>query len=131
MSRVSASVLSGALRLESAEVARRRKNAKRLVDSIREGSRLIPVHAISGGEPGYLRLALLDRAGDVVARESLGAVRGYPMTLDQHVQLQPLLLANEHAGSGSVQLRDRLFTVPTHSRVRGIDIARLIDWLNE
>ncbi|HKC81973.1 MAG TPA: DegT/DnrJ/EryC1/StrS family aminotransferase [Gemmatimonadaceae bacterium] len=131
MSRVSASVLSGALRLEGAEVGRRRTNAKRLIESVGEGSRLIPVHAISGGEPGYLRLALLDRAGDTVARESLGAVRGYPMTLDQHVQLQPLLVSNERAGSGSVQLRDRLFTVPTHSRVRDVDIARLVDWLNE
>jgi len=131
MSRASASVLSGALRIESAEVALRRTNAKRLIDSIGEGARLIPVHAISGGEPGYLRLAVLDRIGNAAPRESLGAVRGYPMTLDQHAQLQPLLLSNERAGSGSVQLRDRLFTVPTHSRVRDIDVARLVDWLNE
>jgi dTDP-4-amino-4,6-dideoxygalactose transaminase len=131
MSRASASVLSGALKLESSEVARRRKNAKRLIDSIREGARLIPVHAISGGNSGYLRLACLDRVGDALARESLGAVRGYPMTLDQHVQLQPLLLSNERPGSGSVELRDRLFTVPTHSRVRDVDFLRIIDWLNE
>ena len=131
MSRASASVLSGALRLENAEVARRRMNAKRLIESIGEGARLIPVQAISGGEPGYLRLALLDRVGNVIARESLGAVRGYPMTLDQHVQLQPLLHSSERAGSGSVQLRDRLFTVPTHSRVRDVDVARIVDWLNE
>jgi dTDP-4-amino-4,6-dideoxygalactose transaminase len=131
MSRASASVLSGALKLENAEVARRRINAKKLIESIGEGARLVPVQAISGGNSGYLRLALLDRAGDAAPRESLGAVRGYPMTLDQHVQLQPALLSNEHAGSGSVQLRDRLFTVPTHSRVRDVDFARLVNWLNE
>lgn len=130
MSRASASILSGALRLESVEVARRRVNAMRLIESIDEGSRLLPVHAISGANPGYLRLALLDRAGDAAARESLGAVRGYPMTLDQHVQLNPLLLPNERAGPGSALLRDRLFTVPTHSRVRDVDIARLIAWFN-
>lgn len=131
MSRVSAFMLSRALRMENAEVARRRMNAKRLLASIDERGGLTPVHAINRGEPGYLRLALLDRAGDFAARQSLGAIRGYPMTLDQHGQLNPLLLPNERAGPGSALLRDRLFTVPTHSRVRDVDIARLIDWLNE
>ena len=131
MSRASAFMLSGALRIENAEVAHRRIKAKRLLASIDERGRLMPVHAINRAEPGYLRLALLDRAGDVAARQSLGAIRGYPMTLDEHEQLKPLLLSNERAGPGSALLRDRLFTVPTHSRVRDVDIARLVDWLNE
>ena len=130
ISKASAAMLPDALRIAKAEVARRRFNAKRLVASIDEGARLAPVHAIDRGEPGYLRLALLDRAGDVVARPSLGAVRGYPMTLDQHSELQPMLQSNERAGPGSILLRDRLFTVPTHSRVRDADFARVIDWLN-
>jgi len=131
ISRTAAAMLSGALRIESAEVARRRGNATRLVGSIREGARLTPVHAINRGHPGYLRLAVLDREGGVVARPTLGAVRGYPMTLDQHTQLRSHLLADERAETGSTLLRDRLFTVPTHSRVRGSDFTRLVSWLNE
>src|SRR4029077_18664264 len=87
--------------------------------------------SLAGGDPGYLRLALLDQSGDILSNASLGAVRGYPMTLDQHQQMGSLLLANEKAGTGSVLLRDRLFTVPTHSRVRAVDVQRLIDWISQ
>lgn len=125
-----AAMLPGALRIESPELARRRVNATKLVGAIREGARLTPVHAINRGNPGYLRLALLDREGGVEPLPSLGAVRGYPMTLDEHTQLRPLLLPGERAETGSTLLRDRLFTVPTHSRVRGADFSGLIDWLN-
>ena len=52
------------------------------------------------------------------------------MTLDQHVQLRPLLLSGERAGKGSERLRDRLFTVPTHSHVDQSDLARLSAWLD-
>ena len=52
-----------------------------------------------------------------------------PLTLEQHEQLQPMLAAGEKAGEGSVLLRDRLFTLPTHSRVGSRDMARLQDWL--
>ena len=131
ISRSAAAMLPGALRLETVEVARRRMNAAKLVGAIKEGARLTPIHAINRADPGYLRLALLDRDGGVTARPRLGAVRGYTMTLDEHPQLQTQLLSNERAGTGSTLLRDRLFTLPTHSRVRGADFTGLIDWLNE
>jgi hypothetical protein len=53
------------------------------------------------------------------------------MTLVQHEPLAPVLLPGEKSGAGSALLRDRLFTVPTHSRVRDIDIARLVGWIAE
>jgi hypothetical protein len=43
--------------------------------------------------------------------------------------LHPLLASGERAGKGAVLLRDRLFTLPTHSRVGSRDQARLQDWL--
>jgi hypothetical protein len=72
---------------------------------------------------------LLDMGGERVARRDLGVLRGYPMTLDQHAQLRPLLLPGETAGKGSQILRDRLFTVPTHSGVGSSDVAQLCGWL--
>ena len=131
MSPVAASMLPDALGMEETEVARRRARATNILSSIGEARRLLPIRSIAGGESGYLRLALLDRTGDVLPRESLGAVRGYPMALDQHQQLGPLLVSNEKSGTGSATLRDRLFTVPTHSRVRDVDVARLIAWIAE
>jgi hypothetical protein len=51
------------------------------------------------------------------------------MTLDEHPQLRALLLPGERAGKGSQFLRDRLFTVPTHSRVDQAFFAALSEWL--
>lgn len=51
------------------------------------------------------------------------------MTLDQHAELQPLLVAGEHAGLGSLELRDRLLTVPTHSHVHAADVDHVVDAL--
>ncbi len=131
MSVAAAAMLPAALAMEDAVVKARRARAINILSSVGEGRRLIPVRAVAGGESGYLRLPLLDRTGDVRPRESLGAIRGYPMTLDQHEQLRPILLSSETSGAGSVMLRDRLFTVPTHSRVRDVDVARLVGWIAE
>jgi hypothetical protein len=88
------------------------------------------VRSIPGGESGFLRAALIDTAGTREPRIDLGALRGYPMTLDQHPQLQPLLLAGERAEKGSQFLRDHLFTAPTHSHVGQSDLGRLTEWLD-
>ena len=88
-----------------------------------------PVESISGGEPGYLRFACIDNVGDAAPRPALGAVRGYPLTLDQHSPLHLHLLPGEKAESGAIFLRDRLFTLPTHSRVSRADLARLASWI--
>jgi hypothetical protein len=52
------------------------------------------------------------------------------MTLDEHPQLQPVLLPGERSGRGSHFLRDHLFTAPTHSRVSQSDLARIAEWLD-
>lgn len=131
MSLAAASMLPAALAMEQAEVASRRARAKTIMSSVGDQRRLAPSRPVAGGDPGYLRLALLDHTGDILPNATLGAVRGYPMTLDQHQQMGSLLLANEKAGAGSALLRDRLFTVPTHSRVRAVDVHRLIGWISQ
>jgi hypothetical protein len=131
ISSVAASMLPSALGTEETEVASRRARAKTIMSSIGDQRRLVPIRSLVGGGPGYLRLALVDQAGDILPNATLGALRGYPMTLDQHQQMGSLLLGNENAGPGSALLRDRLFTVPTHSRVRAVDVHRLIGWISQ
>jgi len=125
-----AAILPAALELDDQEVACRRAHAMDLLSRMNGSARLDPIRAVAGGESGYLRLALIDRAGDATPRPSLGALRGYPLTVEQHEPLTPNLVAGEKAGKGSVFLRDRLFTVPTHSRVGHEDLARILDWLS-
>ena len=129
MSAASAAVLRWTLELETREVSGRRARARDLLSRTRAIEDVTAARPIPGGESGFLRLALVDAAGTRMPRTDLGALRGYPMTLDQHPQLQPLLLAGERAGKGSHFLRDRLFTVPTHSHVGQADLARLTEWL--
>jgi perosamine synthetase len=129
MSTSSAGVLSRTMGLQERDVSERRRRALVLLASLRETRDVTPISPISGGESGFLRLALLDSIGTRIPDNSLGAQRGYPMTLDQHPQLWPVLLSGERAGKGSRFLRDRLFTVPTHARVNRADLSRLARWL--
>jgi len=127
MAAAAAAILQSALRIDEQEVQYRRIRAKNLLDRVTDSYGVSPVRPISGGESGYLRLALIDTAGYRLPRASIGALRGYPMTLDQHPQLQPMLMPGERAGKGAEFLRDRLFTLPTHSRVTQSDLQKEID----
>jgi hypothetical protein len=129
MSAASAAILHWTLALEPHEISARRARAKVLLARVHGASDMTSVRPVVGGESGFLRLAFIDKAGTRTPRIDLGALRGYPMTLDQHPQLWPLLLSGERAGSGSHLLRDRVFTVPTHSHIGDSDLERLTDWL--
>jgi dTDP-4-amino-4,6-dideoxygalactose transaminase len=129
MSTSSAAVLSRTMDLHELHLSERRHRALVLLASMKEMQDVTPVTPICGGQSGFLRLALLDSVGTRTPDRSLGALRGYPMTLDQHPQLWPVLLSGERAGKGSRFLRDRLFTVPTHARVTRDDLSKLAQWL--
>ncbi|HXI97309.1 MAG TPA: DegT/DnrJ/EryC1/StrS family aminotransferase [Gemmatimonadaceae bacterium] len=129
MSGASAGVLRWTLGLEEREVADRRARAREVLSHMHDAPNVTPVRPIAGSEPGFLRLACLDSDGTLRSRPDLGALRGYPMTLDEHTQLRALLLPGERAGKGSQFLRDRLFTVPTHSHVDQTFFAGLAEWL--
>jgi dTDP-4-amino-4,6-dideoxygalactose transaminase len=131
MTAANAAVLRRTLELEDREIAGRRARALCLISGIGETLTVVAARAISGGESGFLRLALLDSSGSMMPLADLGALRGYPLTLDQHPQLKPLLRSGERAGRGSQFLRDRLFTIPTHSGLDQADLARLSRWLEK
>jgi hypothetical protein len=129
MSGASAGVLRWTLSLEEREVADRRARARDILSRMHVTPNVTPIRPIAGAEPGFLRLAFLDSDGTRLSRADLGALRSYPMTLDEHPQLRALLLPGERAGKGSQFLRDRLFTVPTHSHVDQTFFAGLAEWL--
>jgi perosamine synthetase len=123
-------ILPIALRMEERELSHRFSRAREIIGMLCQTSgRLVPVHAVPGGEPGFLRLAFLDTIGDTAPNASVGVMRGYPLTLDQHEQLRPILAAGERAGRGAQRLRDHMFTAPTHSRVTAADVGRFQKWL--
>jgi hypothetical protein len=129
MSGASAAVLRWTLGLEERDVADRRARARDVLSQMRDTRNVTPVRPIAGADPGFLRLALLDSDGTRLSHPDLGALRGYPMTLDEHPQLRALLLPGERAGKGSQFLRDRIFTVPTHSHVDQAFFVGLAEWL--
>jgi len=129
MAAAATAILHSALRMDEREIQDRRSRANDLLSRIAESNGVVPVRPVVGGEAGYLRLAFLDLSGHRVPRATIGALRGYPMTLEQHPQLQSALLQGERAGAGSETLRDRLFTLPTHSHVKRSDLTRLEKWL--
>lgn len=123
-------ILPIALGMEDREIAHRLARAEELITVLQQTSgRLVPIRPVHGGEAGFLRLALLDTIGDTLPNQSIGVLRGYPLTLDQHVQLRPILADGESAGRGAQCLRDRLFTAPTHSRVSAADVGRFQRWV--
>jgi hypothetical protein len=128
ISSTAAQLLGIALEMEEPEVRGRRSRAHDIIARLRPNSRMMPVRPIAGGKSGYLRLALLDTKGDAGPLPSVGAVRGYPLTLEHHPQLQTRLAPGERAGLGALHLRDRLFTAPTHSRVSANDLSMLAEW---
>ena len=129
MTATAVSLLQSALRLDGDEVEARKTRARLFLARGGSYRNTTPVKPIAGGEPGYLRLAMLQSRGDAPAPTSLGSARGYPMTLAEHRELGSILHAGESAGKGAQYLRDRLFTLPTHSGVRARDIANLFAWL--
>ena len=130
MTAAAAAILLVALRLDEQEIRHRRARASDILSLVGETKRVLPICSVAGGASGFLRLAVLACSGTVPTNAALGAVRGYPMTLEEHPQLQPMLASKERSGKGAEMLRDRLFTLPTHSRVASSDLARLRDWLN-
>ena len=129
MSSGASAVLRWTLQDEPLRVSSRRECARKLLANVRQASHVTPVRPVTGGESGFLRFALLDTRGDLAPCVEFGCLRGYPMTVAQHPELASLIVPGEIAGKGSVFLRDRLFTVPTHKHVRPRDFAGLTEWL--
>ena len=130
LSRAARALLDSALSHDDHERRTRRMNASRLAvcAANTRGTRL--VRPIDGGEPGFLRLPVLDRHRARQPAPRLGILRGYPLVLTQHAELQGSLHTGETAPPGACELRDSLFTLPTHSKVSARDIGRIGAWLD-
>jgi perosamine synthetase len=129
MDAAATAILPHALKMEGSELLERRNRAAILTRLVLSGNGIAPIRAVPGGESGYLRFAVTDVIGARQPRADLGALRGYPQTLEEHRELRPILLEGERAGSGSVFLRDRLFTLPTHSFVDRRCLDDLASWM--
>jgi perosamine synthetase len=130
LSHTSAAVLAGALERDDDEIRARRERADWLRTLVGASQRFRAVRVVRGGEAGYLRFAVVGPSSNVTPDVSIGALRGYPLTLEQHEPLRGVLHEGERAGAGSRTLRDQLFTLPTHSLVSRADVARCGRWLD-
>lgn len=122
----SAGLAANALRRVDAEAAARERLAMDVLlaagDTARTG-----IDSIASGRPGYLRLPVRRRAATPAPH--LGILRGYPATLADWDIARHVLHPGETAAVGSVELRETLFTLPTHHHVGEDDVARLGAWL--
>ena len=85
----------------------------------------------AGGEPGFLRLPVLCRAGargDSGARR-LGIAPGYPKALCDLTAFGERALNAAEDFAGARRLADTLTTLPTHSRLAERDVGALERWL--
>lgn len=130
MSAAATSVLPTALAMDDLEVRRRQQRATQYLSAI-DGARLRAICSSPDAQPGYLRLALLRSSDARPADARLGITRGYPVTLDEHPETGRVLAHSPMNIDGARQLRDRLLTLPTHSRVDAADAERIVSWLKD
>jgi dTDP-4-amino-4,6-dideoxygalactose transaminase len=120
--------------LQLPEAERRRVNAARLTDAVRQaGAGRVPV-GWEGGVPGWLRLPLV--AADSVRRAAesnparrLGVWPGYPRLLADLPGFRGRVRNAEETFPGARTLAERLITLPTHGQLNQGDLQRLERWL--
>lgn len=111
-------------------VERRRANGFRLTTLARNARSVRPIRVVSGGTPGFLRMAVLD-AGARSPAPALGIVRPYPRALHDMPELWPIVAPGGRRHPGADELVRSLFTLPTHEWVDERDLAASERWLNE
>ncbi len=111
-------------------VERRRANGFRLTTLARNARSVRPIRVVSGGTPGFLRMAVLD-AGARSPAPALGIVRPYPRALHDMPELWPIVAPGGRRHPGADELVRSLFALPTHEWVDERDLAASERWLNE
>jgi dTDP-4-amino-4,6-dideoxygalactose transaminase len=129
ISRASAAILSGGRRIAAAATEGRRAMAERYSGMIGPRSRLTRIAEARGAEASYLRFPVKDISADRAESRRLGIVRGYPKLLDEEVRLRATVVPGGGQRPGAAELRDRLFTLPTHSQVQDVDVRRILAWI--
>lgn len=128
LSDAGSSLLTAALKMANDELTVRRKTAIQLARAAESRADLRLVRPIAGAQPGFLRFPVLDHGGRQAAA-SLGILRGYPRTLPEQPELAPCVASGEPPMPGALEIRARLFTLPTHSFVSSTDRDRMAAWL--
>lgn len=114
---------------DPAELATRRAHAHVFHTACRDAGGPTPVTVRDGAQPGFLRFAVILPSPSTRAAEHLGVVRAYPITVGEHPETRRVLSGKQADLPGARDLRDRLVTLPTHSRMTHADVTRLQAWL--
>jgi hypothetical protein len=130
MSHASMRMLMPAWRRADTAIERRRRIGFALTTMARGARSVRPVRVVSGGTPGFLRMAVLD-GGARTPSPRLGIVRPYPRSLHDMPELWPIVAPGERRHSGADELVRSLFTLPTHEWVDDNDLASCETWLRE
>jgi hypothetical protein len=122
----SAALALDALGRADVEAVQRRNVAAGILTALDASPDVRACAPLSSGESGYLRLPVRARGRAPAPRHAV--LPGNPATLADHAELRPLLIAGETAGAGATELRDTLFTIPTHGFVTRRDVDAIAAW---
>ncbi|MEP7064401.1 MAG: DegT/DnrJ/EryC1/StrS family aminotransferase [Gemmatimonadota bacterium] len=127
---VSASLVRAALKRADRDLAVRRGNALELERAIGRSRDVSAIRALVNGKTGYLRFPVRLAPTRTTKKDeaALGIVHGYPNTLAELPELQPLIIGDE-ALQGSRELQRSLVTLPTHALVTKEDLKNLSSWM--
>jgi perosamine synthetase len=130
IARSTAAVLSRTWNAAEHEAGHRKQNARRLLPSIERSAYVDPVAPPPRGEPGYLRLPVIAAEGALATLASaqarrLGVMPGYPAALVDLPRFGDRCRNRSAGFQGARTLAERLFTLPTHSRLSAADVTQL------
>jgi dTDP-4-amino-4,6-dideoxygalactose transaminase len=135
LSRAASGLLSESVLKATVEEKVRRRHAARLLDHLVSRTDLAKIEIPPEASPGYLRLPVL--ATTEAARRGLssrtsirlGVMPGYPRPLASLSRLRSCMRDDGGALTGARYLAERLFTLPTHSRLGEADLRNLEAWI--
>jgi hypothetical protein len=135
MSRLAQAALWATWEPSARESGCRRVLAERWRQVLEGRDDIRPIVIRAGSEPGWLRFPVVVAPGLVSrfrssAARRLGIMPGYPGPLDRLLPLKPSLLDGEGGRwTGAETLVERLFTLPTHSRLSSSAYHRIGQFL--
>jgi dTDP-4-amino-4,6-dideoxygalactose transaminase len=130
MSCSSAAMVSSAIELEENDMQSRRANVRRLLEVARGIPDVAVVEPVPGAEPSFLRFPLRDLGRTRSEAREAGVMRGYPRLLHEDPNVSRLVRGVRPEDlPGATELRDTLFTLPTHSLLKERDFRALSNWM--
>jgi perosamine synthetase len=117
------------------EAERRRATAAAWRAELRPGPGRSWIREVEHADPGYLRFPIrlargMDGFADPRQALRLGVAPSYPQPLPVLPAVQPLRVRTGESFPGAAQLARELVTLPTHSRLEGADLVRVLHLLD-